>query len=187
MFFLVLKPQCTAKWHVFYSQNHEILKPAISGLYIRFHPVYRPRFYFTRKQMTAFYWQQKLPDNREYIKIQEWLKLCLLSMFFLVLKPQCTAKWHVFYIRNRHISVSSFVYKYDQWPHDSYMTGRVGVTYLMFMNYRRGMCFRVSSIFVLSILFWFPQRTHYFWRVFRFLFMEHKQDYSVTSENSSQE
>jgi hypothetical protein len=34
---------------------------------------------------------------------------------------------HVFYIRNRHISVGSFVYKYDQWPHDSYMTGRVGV------------------------------------------------------------
>ena len=47
--------------------------------------------------------------------------------FFLVLKPQCTAKWHVFYIRNRHISVGSFVYKYDQWPHDSYMTGRAGV------------------------------------------------------------
>ena len=47
--------------------------------------------------------------------------------FFLVLKPQCTAKWHVFYIRNGHISVSSFVYKYDQWPHDSYMTGRAGV------------------------------------------------------------
>jgi hypothetical protein len=46
---------------------------------------------------------------------------------FLVLKPQCTAKWHVFYIRNRYISVSSFVYKYDQWPHDSYMTGRTGV------------------------------------------------------------
>jgi hypothetical protein len=61
-------------------QNHEILKPAISGLYIR----------------------------------------------FLVLKSQCTAKWHVFYIRNRHISVSSVVYKYDQWPHDSYMTGRAG-------------------------------------------------------------
>ena len=54
-------------------------------------------------------------------------KLCLLLMFFLVLKPQCTAKWHVFYIRNGHISVSYFVYKYDQWPHDSYMTGRAGV------------------------------------------------------------
>jgi hypothetical protein len=27
----------------------------------------------------------------------------------------------------------------------------------------------------------FPQRMHYFLRVFRFLFMEHKQDYSVTS------
>ena len=26
--------------------------------------------------------------------------------FFSVLKPQCTAKWHVFYIRNRHISFS---------------------------------------------------------------------------------
>ena len=45
---------------------------------------------------------------------------------FLVLKLQCTEKWHVFYIRNRHISVSSFVYKYDQWPHDTYMTGRTG-------------------------------------------------------------
>jgi hypothetical protein len=55
------------------GQNHEILKPAISGLYIGFHPVYRPCFYFTRKQMTPFYRQQKLADNREYIKIQEWL------------------------------------------------------------------------------------------------------------------
>jgi hypothetical protein len=35
----------------------------------------------------------------------------------------------------------------------------------------------IYSVSVLSILFWFPQRTHYFWRVFRFLFMEHKQDY----------
>jgi hypothetical protein len=35
------------------GQNHEILKPAISGLYIRFHPVYQPCFYFTRKQMTG--------------------------------------------------------------------------------------------------------------------------------------
>ena len=29
--------------------------------------------------------------------------------------------------KKQHISVSSFVYKYDQWPHDSYMTGRSGV------------------------------------------------------------
>ena len=47
--------------------------------------------------------------------------------------------------------------------------------------YRHGMCFRVSFVFVLSILFWFPQRTHYFWRILRFLFMECKQDYNVTS------
>jgi hypothetical protein len=53
--------------------------------------------------------------------------------------------------------------------------------YKMYRLYRHGMCFRASSVFVLSILCWFPQRTHYFWRVFRFLFMEHKQDYSVTS------
>jgi hypothetical protein len=36
-------------------------------------------------------------------------------------------------------------------------------------------CFRFIHFFL------FPQRTHYFWRVFRFLFMEHKQDYSVAS------
>jgi hypothetical protein len=221
-------------------------------------------------------------------------------MFCLVLKPQCTAKWHVFYIRNRHISVSSFVYKYDQWPHDSYMTGRAGVweadrhvfsyvmcfrtscvlvchvfsyscvfvrhvfsyvmcfcmscvfachvfSYVMcfrthdvwkhmtyentwrtkthdirkhmttkahdirkhmmcentwrmkthsvrkHMTYERMscvfvchvfsyvMCCRMSCVFVLSLLFWFAQRTHYFLRVFRFLFMERKQDYNVTS------
>ena len=35
--------------------------------------------------------------------------------------------WHAFYIRNRHISVSYFVCKYDQWPHDNHMTGRAGV------------------------------------------------------------
>ena len=37
---------------------------------IRFHPIYRPCFYFIRKHITPFYWQQKLPDNWEYIKIQ---------------------------------------------------------------------------------------------------------------------
>ena len=65
-------------------------------------------------------------------KITECLKMTTFKIVFtfdvfLVLKPQCTAKWHVFYIRNRHISVGSFVYKYDKWPHDSYMTGRAGV------------------------------------------------------------
>jgi hypothetical protein len=30
-------------------------------------------------------------------------------------------------LKFRHISVSSFVYMYDQWPHNSYMTGRAGV------------------------------------------------------------
>jgi hypothetical protein len=53
--------------------------------------------------------------------------------------------------------------------------------YYLFIYYHHGMCFRVSCVFVSSILFWFPQRTHYFWRVLRFLFMERKQDYNVTS------
>ena len=43
---------------------------------------------------------------------------------FFSAETTCTARWRVFYIRNGHISVKSFVYKYDQWPHDSYMTGR---------------------------------------------------------------
>jgi hypothetical protein len=65
-------------------------------------------------------------------KITECLKMTTFKIVFtfdvfLVLKPQCTAKWYVFYIRNRHISVSSFVYKYVQWPHDSCTTGRDGV------------------------------------------------------------
>ena len=54
-----------------------------------------------------------------------------------------------------------------------------------FCRYRHGMCFRASSVFVLSILFWYPQRKHYFWRIFRFLFMEHKQDYSMTIKLTS--
>jgi hypothetical protein len=45
------------------------------------------------------------------------------------------------------------------------------------------MCFRVSSVLVLSILFWFPQRTHYFWCVFRFLFMERKHDNLTSVKN----
>ena len=36
------------------------------------------------------------------------------------------------------------------------------LTLLSMHMYRHCMCFRVSYVFVLSILFWFPQRTHYF-------------------------
>ena len=34
-------------------------------------------------------------------------------------------------------------------------------------NLHHGMCFPASSVFVLSILFWIPQRMHYFWRVYQ--------------------
>jgi hypothetical protein len=44
----------------------------------------------------------------------------------------------------------------------------------------------MSYIFVSSILIWFPQCTHYFWRVFRFLFLERKQDSNVRSVKNVQ-
>ena len=50
-------------------------KPSYFRILYSFPSVYRPCFYFIYiwKHMTPFYWQQKLPDNRECIKIQEWL------------------------------------------------------------------------------------------------------------------
>ena len=51
-------------------------------------------------------------------------KLCLRLMFFFSAETTCTARWHVFYIGNRHISVSSFVCKYYNWPHDSHRKSR---------------------------------------------------------------
>jgi hypothetical protein len=65
-------------------------------------------------------------------KIAECLKMTTFKIMFsfdvfFSAETTCTARCHVFYIRNRHFSVSSFVYKYDQLHHDSYMTGRAGV------------------------------------------------------------
>ena len=65
-------------------------------------------------------------------KIAECLKMTTFKIVFTFDvffrgETTWTARWHVFYIRNRHISVSSFAYKYDQWPHDSHMTGRSSV------------------------------------------------------------
>jgi hypothetical protein len=54
-YFFVHKIVFKAIYDLVDGQNHEILKPAISGFYIRFHPVYRPCFYLPRKQMTPFY------------------------------------------------------------------------------------------------------------------------------------
>jgi hypothetical protein len=65
-------------------------------------------------------------------KITECLRITTFKIVFTFdvffsAETKCTARWYVFYIRNRHISVSSFVYKYDQWLHDIHMTGRAGV------------------------------------------------------------
>jgi hypothetical protein len=58
-------------------------------------------------------------------------------------------------------------------------------TMAMLQKYRYGMCFRMSYVFV-SILCWFPQFTRYFWRVFRFLFLERNQDSNVISVKNVQ-
>ena len=42
-------------------------------------------------------------------------------------------------------------------------------------------------VFVSSILFWVPQCMRYFWRVFRFLFLERKQDSNVTSVKTTKD
>ena len=55
-----------------------------------------------------------------------------------------------------------------------------------FLIYRHGMCFRMSYVFVSSILIWFPQCTHCFLRVFRFLFLERKPNSHVTSVKNVQ-
>jgi hypothetical protein len=99
------------------------------------------------------------------LKIQK----CVYFWCFFSAETTCTARWHVFYIRNGHISVSSFVYKYNQWPRDSYMTGRASVWEA---DVPCGLLVSIVTVcvFVSSILFWYPQHTHYFWRsIFKFL------------------
>jgi hypothetical protein len=60
------------------------------------------------------------------LKITTFKIVFTFDVFFSA-ETKCTITWHVFYIRKRHISVSSFVYKYDYRSHDSHMTGRAGV------------------------------------------------------------
>jgi hypothetical protein len=94
--------------------------------------------------------------------------VCVFVSSILFWFPQRThyfsARWHVFYIRNRHISVSSFVYKYDQWPHDRKsrcLRGRRHSSILyspsgFFSSYFisevnfRGMCFRIIHFILIS-------------------------------------
>jgi hypothetical protein len=50
-------------------------------------------------------------------KITECLKMTTFKIVFTFdvffsAETTCTARWHLFYVRNRHISVSCFVYKY---------------------------------------------------------------------------
>jgi hypothetical protein len=85
--------------------------------------------YKTRKWLVLeFHGSGHLQIMLHLNKITECLKMTTFKIVFTFdvffnAETTCTARWHVFYIRNRHISISSFVYKYDQWPHDSYMTG----------------------------------------------------------------
>ena len=118
---------------------------------------YLATFAVSKMASYVFVWSKNradIPDGNEY-KIRKWLVLkfqgsghlqiilhlnkiieCLKMTTFKIVftfdvffsaETTFTARWHVFYIRNRHISVSSVVYKYDQWPHGSHMTGRANV------------------------------------------------------------
>jgi hypothetical protein len=106
----------------------------------------------------------------------EGMTMTISSIFFI----------SMFQLLLKHFSITRGKYTTKTGYMSPYYLSKAYITNLSYCNtmgpyYRHGMCFRASSVFVLSILFWFPQLTHYFWRVFRFLFMEHKQDYSVTS------
>jgi hypothetical protein len=78
------------------------------------------------------------------------------SFGFLLWNVNRTTTWHLWKML-KFASVSSFVYKYDQWPHDSYMTGRVGVGeaddiaqfYIALLD---GMCFRVSCLRIIHFI-----------------------------------
>jgi hypothetical protein len=48
-----------------------------------------------------------------------------LDVFFSAETTMHCKETCILYKKQAHFS--SFVYKYDQWPHDSYMTGRAGV------------------------------------------------------------
>jgi hypothetical protein len=140
------------EWLVKYFFVQKIVLKAI--LVFKYTLNYSAAFVVSKMASYVFVWSKNradIRDGNEY-KIWKWLVLkfhdsghlqiilhlnkitiCLkMTTFKIVLsfevlfsaEATCTARWHVFYIRNSHISVSSFVYKYDQWHHDSHMTGR---------------------------------------------------------------
>jgi hypothetical protein len=126
---------------------------------------------------------------------KSWIfKICASKFFFKIITENyvrsrfCWSNFHQnrtridFWITLWKIVVLYEIYsKKLQWP-DTFGTS----LYKSKIHYRHGMCFRMSYVFVSSILFWFPQCTHYFWRVFRFLFLERKQDSNLTSVENVQ-
>ena len=71
-------------------------------------------------------------------KITECLRMTTFKIVFtfdVFFSAARTARWYIIYIRNRHISVSSFVYKYDQWPHDSHMADDIVKFYIALLDF----------------------------------------------------
>jgi hypothetical protein len=132
------------------------------------------------------YWYEKYQCIEK--KVSCWNKCS-------VFRSNIETIWCMFHEKHFHCPVWTYLHRFDlhiiiRWPKNVRRVNKICLhcghfihcyillNFVLFFStswvcdyYRHGMCFRASSVFVLSILFWFPQCTHYFWRVFRFLFM----------------
>jgi hypothetical protein len=157
IFSLGIQPECQ---HIFGKQT---------GIYVRFRsPSFGPQktitTWLTKTEIFTFHWINIIIRNNKCIftKLNAVFKLKTVVWTKKISTPTTQ------FVQRVQLSSEETVQWHKLWQLPDTNLPRL-------LQYCHGMCFRASSVFVLSILFWFPQRTHYFWRVFWFLFMEHKQ------------
>ena len=114
-------------------------------------------------------------------KITECLKMNTLKMVFTETTMHCKVTCILCKIQETGTFQSALLFT-------STISDHMTVTNLVEIRIPKkfSVCIVTVCVFVSSILFWFPQCTHYFWRIFRFLFLERKQDYNVTSVKNVQ-
>ena len=128
----------------------------------------------------------------KYISVSNFNLVCLLPIYFRfwptrsevkILKCFYFSFINIIYGLLNTIEIQNRLFKTLFYPENIWVLKKeiLEITLNFYSKtFRHGMCFRMSYVFVSSILFWFPQCTRYFWRVFRFLFLEHKQYSNVT-------
>jgi hypothetical protein len=115
-------------YHPFYFDFHSahVIFDVSSGFY--FWNVNRtPTWYLSKMFKVAF---KDVSTKNSEPTCTYWTILFVMikfTSFIKQLEKNPEGLYKIELCRNRHISVSSFVYKYDQWPLDSHMTGRTGV------------------------------------------------------------